>query len=154
MNMGMDIMGKGIHEPMVSETEFPDHVLGTISEDGLAARLGLLVPTDSSEPCSSVGKVGEVFMDGDSLRRGHWRSGSNVGLSGKMPTVRTRRKSGGIDLFHRHSEGSSSARTATSLSNSSFWDSGPAKSYMMPRIATTPSQASSAGEKHGSRFNT
>lgn len=142
MNVRMDIIGKGTGEPMASETDFPDNVLGTISEDGLAARLGLLVPTDSSEPCSSVGKIGEVFLDGDSLRRGHWRSGSNTGHSAKLGGVRTRRKSGGIDLFHRHSEGSSSARTATSLSNSSFWDSGFGKSYLMPRIVTSPSQAS------------
>lgn len=141
---GIDIVGNDIVPQMDGDSDFPDHVLGTISEDGLAARLGLILPTDVSEPSASTGKGGEIIVDGELLRRGHWRSTMPFGSSSRGPGMRTRRKSGGLDAFHRYSEGSSSARTATSLSNSSFWDTTPAR---LTRFGVTPSEVSSIGNK-------
>lgn len=139
---GIDIVGNGIDHQIDGDSDFPEHVLGTISEDGLAARLGLLIPTDGSEPSASTGRYGEINVDGESLRRGHWRSSMAFGSSIRGPGLRIRRRSGGLDAFHRYSEGSSSARTATSLSNSSFWDTTPAR---LSRYGATPSDASSIG---------
>ncbi|GMH36280.1 hypothetical protein BSKO_04148 [Bryopsis sp. KO-2023] len=134
---------------MNGEGDFPETSpgLGRISEDGLAVKLELVGfnPTVSSEPCSSVGKMGDMLYDGEHLRRGHWRSGMLSSGASRISMTSRRRRSGGLETVHRHSEGSSSVHTATSISNSSFWETGSARMHMMSRFGGALSDVSSGG---------